>query len=120
MLIVELIQSKSALKTQDFRAKKISAKHRWFRADFFLKQLCSALISADIFSSEQRWFRESQSWSGLKQRWCFYVFWISAEQRWKMSISETALFSAEYLWDFNPGTGHSILNLQTFSTEVYN
>ena len=75
MLISELIQSKSALKTQCFRAKK------------------SALNSAEFFRSEQRWFRERAD--------PFHVLWITAEKR---QISETALFSADYLWNFNPGS----------------
>ena len=33
------------------------------------------------------------------QLWCFAC---SLNQRWKTSISETALFSADYLWNFHP------------------
>ena len=58
-------------------------------------------------SAEQRWFRENQRWTALKQRWSALVFLthseaalISAEI---FEISETALFSADLLWDFNPG-----------------
>ena len=58
-------------------------------------------------SAEQRWFRENQRWTALKQRWSALVFLthsetalISAEI---FEISETTLFSADFLWDFNPG-----------------
>ena len=58
-------------------------------------------------SAEQRWFRENQRWTALKQPWSALVFLthsetalISAET---YKISETALFSADLLWDFNPG-----------------
>ena len=58
-------------------------------------------------SAEQRWFRENQRSTALKQRWSALVFLtysetalISAEI---YKISETALFSADLLWDFNPG-----------------
>ena len=58
-------------------------------------------------SAQQRWFRENQRWTALKQRWSALVFLnhsetalISAEI---YEISETALFSADLLWDFNPG-----------------
>ena len=30
----------------------------------------------------------------------FHIFWMSAE---KQQLSETALFSADYLWDFHQG-----------------
>ena len=74
----------------------------------------------------QRWTALIQSWFSVKQRWIFqfwtaliqikselisfgtelisadflHVFWISAQKR---QISETALFSVDYLWDFNSG-----------------
>ena len=61
-----------------------------------------------LTSAEQRWFRENQRWTALKQRWSALVFLthsetalISAEI---FEISETALFSADLLWDFNPGS----------------
>ena len=60
VLISELIQSKSAMKTQSFRATKISADFLW--------------NSAEFFSSEQRWFKENQSWSALM----FFMFSASA------------------------------------------
>ena len=68
VLISELIQSKSAPKTQCCRAKKISAEQRWFRADSF--------------------------WNSAELR-CFPC---SLNQRWKTSkrqISEIALFTSE-------------------------
>ena len=34
----------------------------------------------------------------------YHVLWISAEKRQNY---ETALFSADYLWDFNPGMNQS-------------
>ena len=46
-------------------------------------------------SVEQRLFIEYQGWSSFKQRWSAQVFY---------AFSETALFSAEYLWNFNPGS----------------
>ena len=73
----------------------------------------TALISAGFLnpfwnSTEQRWFRENQRWTALKQRWSALVFLthsetalISAEI---FEISETTLFSADLLWDFNPGS----------------
>ena len=66
----------SALKFQCFRAKKISAERRWFRA----VQLWN---SADFFSSEQRWFRENQSWSALKQSWSALMFIMFSESALK-------------------------------------
>ena len=86
----ELIQSKSALnqrcsvlKIQYFRAKKISAEQRWIILFWTaLIQRKSELISADFF----------------------HVLWISAEKR---QTYKTALFSADYLWDFNPGSFES-------------
>ena len=61
-------------------------------------------------SAEQRWFRENQRWTALKQCWSALVFLthfetalISAEI---YEISETALFSADLLWDFNPGSSY--------------
>ena len=81
---------------------------RWtalIQSCFSLKQRCSAL--------KQRWF--FQFWTALIQRKSelissetelisadvYRVLWISAEKRQNY---ETALFSADYLWDFNPGT----------------
>ena len=81
---------------------------RWttlIQSCFSLKQRCSAL--------KQRWF--FQFWTALIQRKSelissetelisadvYHVLWISAEKRQNY---ETALFSAYYLWDFNPGT----------------
>ena len=58
-------------------------------------------------SAEQRWFRESQRWTALKQRWSALVFLTHSETALISAeiyeISETALFSADLLWDFNPG-----------------
>ena len=97
VLISELIHSKSALdkgcsalKIPCFRAKKISAEQRWF-------------------SLEQRWIL--QFWTALIQRKSelisadvFHILWISTEKR---QNSETALLSADYLWDFNSGVQRS-------------
>ena len=80
---------------------------RWtalIQSCFSLKQRCSAL--------KQRWI--FQFWTALIQRKSelisaetelisadfFHVLWISAEKRQNY---ETALLSADYLWDFNPG-----------------
>ena len=65
VLISELIQSKSALKTLCFRIKKIS----WIaliQIWFFLKQRW-------VFSSDQRWFKKirDQLWDSASQRWGF-------------------------------------------------
>ena len=58
-------------------------------------------------SAEQRWFRENQRWTALKQRWSALVFLTHSETALISAeiykISETALFSADLLWDFNPG-----------------
>ena len=73
-------------------------------------------------SAEQRWFRENQRWTALKQRWSALVFLthsetalISAEI---FEISETALFSADLLWDFNPGNKYE--NLWSSSSDWVN
>ena len=76
-------------------------------------------------SAEQRWFRENQRWTALKQRWSALVFLthsktalISAEI---FEISETALFSADSLWDFNPGafvTLRQIIKISFFSVKL--
>ena len=95
---------------------------RWtalIQSCFSLKQLCSAL--------KQRCSALKQRCSALKQRWIFqfwtaliqrkselissetelisadvyHVLWISAEKRRNY---ETALSSADYLWDFTPGS----------------
>ena len=72
-----------------------------------LHEAFSWFLSSFWFSAEQRWFRENQRWTALKQRWSALVFLthsetalISAEI---FEIYETALFSADLLWDFNPG-----------------
>ena len=73
---------------------------RWF----FLKQRCSALLNAEILSSELNGLKEDQSWSAIKQLTSadvFHVIWISGDKR---QISETALLSSDYLWDVNPGS----------------
>ena len=58
-------------------------------------------------SAEQRWFRENQRWTALKQRWSALVFLTHSETALISveiyNISETTLFSADLLWDFNPG-----------------
>ena len=58
-------------------------------------------------TAEQRWFTENQGWSPLKQVCSALVFCVFSESALnsaeKHQLSETALFSAEYLWDFNPG-----------------
>ena len=82
----EIIQSKSALnqncsvlETQCFRAKKIALNSADSELILFETELnFSVLISADVF----------------------HVPWISIEKR---QTSETALFSADYLWDLNSG-----------------
>ena len=59
-------------------------------------------------SAEQRWFRENQRWTALKQRWLALVFLTHSETALISAeiykISETVLFSADLLWDFNPGS----------------
>ena len=58
-------------------------------------------------SAQQRWFRENQRWTALKQRWSALVFLTHSETALISAeiyeTSETALFSADLLWDFNPG-----------------
>ena len=73
----------------------ISAVQRW--KSNVSEQRKSALNSAD---SEK--IRADQFCFGADQRWYFSCFlnWISAEKRQNY---ETALFRADYLWDFNPG-----------------
>ena len=86
----------SALNIQWVRAKKINAEQRWFRA-VSLKQRCSALKQRWIF---QFWTALIQKKSKLISADVYHVLWISAEKRQNY---ETALFSTDYLWDFNPG-----------------
>ena len=86
VLISELTQCKSAL------------NQRW--SSNFSDQRKSALISHDseLILSESVLFSAD----------VFQVLWISAEKR---EISETALFNADYLWDFNPGNIVLLLKL---------
>ena len=49
----------------------------------------------------QSCFRDHQTWSALVLLMFSKSKLKSAEKR---QITETALFSADYLWDFNPGT----------------
>ena len=63
---VALIQHCSALKTESYTVKKIGAWTPLIQNWFSLEQCCLALISAESFSCDQRWFRKSQSWSALK------------------------------------------------------
>ena len=102
--ISKLIQIKSvpnqrfsALKTLCFRAKKISTEQRWFRAD-------SHWNGADVF---QFWTALNQRKTELISADVFHILWISAENCQKF---ETALFSADYLWDFNMGSSPIIGN----------
>ena len=74
-----LIQLWTALKTEIFRAKN---------------QCWNSAVSALIFSETE-----------LISADVYHVFWTSAEKRQNY---ETALFSADYLWDFNSGTYFSI------------
>ena len=67
VLISELNQSKSVLKAQCFRPKKVKAEQCWFRGDFLWN-------CAEFFTPEQHWFRENQSWSALM----FFMFSESA------------------------------------------
>ena len=62
-----------------------------------LKQRCSALKQRWIF---QFWTALIQRKSELISADVFHILWISAE---KCQNYETPLFSADYLWDFNPG-----------------
>ena len=76
--------------------------------------VCSMCKNQKWFRVNQCWISTFQRWWALNfsvlistasenikanQRWCFHVLWISAEKR---QISETALFTADYLWDFHP------------------
>ena len=75
----------SALKIQCFRDKKISFETALFSSETALIQKKSGLISSEtkLISAD-----------------VYHVLWISAEKRQNY---ETALFSADYLWDFNLG-----------------
>ena len=96
VLISELIQSESALnqlcsalKTQCFWAKKISAEQSWTRAEPLWTCPNSAKIIVD------------QLWKRADKGWCFSC---SLNQRNVKSLNLwTALFSADYQWDSNPG-----------------
>ena len=105
-------------------AEFFSSEQRWFRAN---QRWISAQNPMYQNSENQRWTALIQSSFSLKQRWIFqlwtaliqskselinsetelisadvlHVLWISAQKR---QISETELFSADFLWDFNPGT----------------
>ena len=73
---------------------------RWtalIQSCFSLKQRCSALKQLWIF---QFWTALIQRKSELISADVYHVLWIGAEKRQNY---ETALFSADYLWDFNPG-----------------
>ena len=82
-----------------FQSSKISAVQCW---NF---QFWTAPIQR---KSEMIWSETALISAGISR-----VLWISAEHRWKTPISETALFSAGYLWDFNPGSLCKHLSLQT-------
>ena len=72
-------------------------------------------------SGEQRWFRENQRWTALKQRWSALVFLTLSETALVSAeifeISEIALFSADLLWDFNPGTFKFLSKLLSVKAE---
>ena len=92
----------------DFFHSWYTPKEHVFRDPNTFSNLHEAFLSVSHFILIQRWFRENQRWTALKQRWSALVFLthsetalISAEI---FEISETALFSADLLWDFNPGT----------------
>ena len=72
----------------------------------YTKHFCR-FLSSFWSSAEQRWFRENQRWTALKQRWSALVFLNHSETALIRAeiykISETALFSADLLWAFNPG-----------------
>ena len=81
VLILELIQSK----TQNFRARKISAVQRWLKAVSFWNNALQrwwALSFSVLNSADSEKVRADQVWSSAD---VFQIFWISAEQRWKTS-----------------------------------
>ena len=94
------------LKVSDYRW--IGSEKRWKRK--FSEQRTSALNTADSFWNNAelllfwtaliQWKSELiSSETELISADVFHFLWISAEKR---QISKTALFSADYLWDFNP------------------
>ena len=108
----EYISAESALFNAGNQIFQSKEKQRWtvlIQSWFSLKQRCSELISNEFFSSEQRCFREHQSWSALKERWRALMFFMVSESALSSpgnrQISETAMLSTEYLWDFNMGKG---------------
>ena len=104
---VSAVERCSALFSAENPMFQSKENQRWtalIQSCFSLKQRCSAL--------KQRWI--FQFWTALIQRKSelissvselisadvYHVLWISAEKRQNY---ETALFRADYLWDFNPG-----------------
>ena len=66
----------TTLKTQYLRPIKMSA-HNSAHSKLILDK--TTLFSADFFNSRQPWVRETQSWSGLKQRSSALIFFILSE-----------------------------------------
>ena len=106
VLISDLIHSKSALnqrcsalKTQCFRATKISDEHHWFRTDSLWNSPPLSWILQFWTDMNQRKSELISSETALISSDVLHVLWISAE---KCQNSETMLFSADYLWNFNP------------------
>ena len=76
----------------------------------------SALISSDsemfhfwygavqqLTTSDERWFRADSLWNGAVQRWIFQFWTALIQTKSELILPQTALFSADNLWDFNPG-----------------
>ena len=93
-------QRYSALKTQCFRAKRISAEQSWFS----LKQRCSVLnfsvlnsLDSEKITADQFWNTTDQPWCSsfsLSQRWKTSNLWNSAVQHWLSQGLQPEVFEA--------------------------
>ena len=86
-------QSKSAL-NQRWKPKVSGVKKN---------QHWAALISSKfsvLNNPDSATIRAGQLWIRADDRWCFSSFLNQTEN---LEISETSLFSADYLWAYNPG-----------------
>ena len=101
----------------------VSAVQRWKSKNLELRN--SALNSADLElillkAAVIFWVLKSADsrWSGLKQRCSALIFFIFCESALisaeKRQIFDTALSSADYLWDFNAGTTAIRVSLNWF------
>ena len=61
----------------------------------------TVLFSVEFFTYEQRWFRKKAELINSETAQMFFMFPESTPKNIKCLA--TALFIADYLWDFNPG-----------------